>query len=109
GAGAAQWVQGSPLPRPLRRRGVAADTAVADTAVVDTVVADTAVWPRMVGWAGTPWVGDSAVADSVAVDSRWLGTAGRGRLPSIAASFMAHASTAVFAALPSAAPSTPTA
>src|SRR5215831_14238712 len=69
----------------------------------------------MVGWARTPWVVDSAVADSaavdsVAVDSRWLGTAGRGRSPSITAdSFATRASTAVFAALPSAAPSTPTA
>src|SRR5262245_61689674 len=63
----------------------------------------------MVEWAGTPWVGDSAVTDSVAVGSRWLGTAGRGRSPSMAASFMAHASTAVFVALPSTAfPSTAT-
>src|ERR1700757_4153113 len=41
----------------------------------------------------------------------WVGAAGRGRSPSmVAASFTAHASTAVFAALPSpAAPPTPTA
>src|SRR6516162_4273326 len=47
-------------------------------------------------------------ADSAAVDSQWLGTVGRVRSPSMAAS--SHASTAVFAALPStAAPPTPTA
>src|SRR5262249_23837521 len=51
-------------------------------------------------WGGGVWVGGVA---------RGGGGGGRGRSPSMAASFMAHASTAVFSALPSAAPSTPTA
>ena len=76
--------------QPLRRRAAAADTAVVDTAVVDTVAVDTAVagaavvWPRMVGWARTQWVAASALVDSAAVASRWVGTAGRVRSPSMA-------------------------
>src|SRR5262249_27345097 len=75
------------------------------------------VWARVVGSARTPW---AAVVDSAAADSQWLGTAALVRSPSMvaalvrspsmAAAFTAHASTAVFAALPSpAAPPTPTA